>query len=522
MKNKDEKNTMTESPDVIMGEVLPDEKADGKKKQLVPRKSDNVAFGSFITKSNDLIQRTKYSLPRNEQKILFMMLSKIDQRHDMDASKYYTISFDDFAKLTGVNALDSGYANYLRKTIENLENRMFWVPLGNDQYKTMSWVNRGSIVDMKKKTISMRFNPDIWKDIAQLTSNYTSYSIEYLLTMQSTYSMRIYEIVLSYDNGTREYNYTNGVIFEPVTEAVLRKFPDKQNKLKGYKYKVFDMEEFKGMLSMPSKDEILRSKKSRKTESSSEPKFSREKTVSEKYKVFSDFEKNILAPVKAEINEMTDLWFDYEPVRRKGVRKYEFLYIFIKYKTKEEMKKVRAFHEERQNLETEVGRKRKSRRVVSLETLEQYNLPLSEAVMSMSYNMARNEVKAKAQYQDYEEKLTPEERNVFTDVFTIVGKILTSTRNPEHNREAFNALNRIIKDNNGLKSWTFGIATRYKSLLDADGGTKTANYYRKVIFNDLIESSATTIALGERAIKAHENGLNKLIDFTTTFDDINE
>ena len=107
---------MTESPDVIIGEVLPDEKADGKKKQLVPRKSDNVAFGSFITKSNDLIQRTKYSLPRNEQKILFMMLSKIDQRHDMDASKYYTISFDDFAKLTGVNALDSGYANYLRKT----------------------------------------------------------------------------------------------------------------------------------------------------------------------------------------------------------------------------------------------------------------------------------------------------------------------------------------------------------------------------------------------------------------------
>lgn len=36
---------------------------------------------------------------------------------------------------------------------------------------------------------------------------------------------------------------------------------------------------------------------------------------------------------------MTDLWFDYEPVRRKGVRKYEFLYIFIKYKTKEEMKR---------------------------------------------------------------------------------------------------------------------------------------------------------------------------------------
>ena len=178
---------------------------------------------------------------------------------------------------------------------------------------------------------------------------------------------------------------------------------------------MFDMEEFKGMLSMPSKDEINRNKRKGKSKSNSdsEPKFSREKTVAEKYPVFSDFEKNVLAPVKTEINEMTDLWFDYEPVRRPGVRKYEFLYIFIKYKTAEEMKKVRAFHEEHQNFESEIGRKpRKSRRTVSEETLRQFNLPLSEAVLSMSYLSARNEVKAKAQYQDYEEKLSAEERNI--------------------------------------------------------------------------------------------------------------
>ena len=514
---------MTESTDVIIGEVLPDEKADGKKKQLVPRKSDNVAFGSFITKSNDLIQRTKYSLPRNEQKILFMMLSKIDQRHDMDASKYYTISFDDFAKLTGVNALDSGYANYLRKTIENLENRMFWVPLGNDQYKTMSWVNRGSIVDMKKKTISMRFNPDIWKDIAQLTSNYTSYSIEYLLMMQSTYSMRIYEIILSYDNGNRDYSYNNGLIFEPVTEEILRKFPDKRSELVGYKYKMFDIEEFKGMLSMPSKDEINRSQNRKKTknDTSSEPKFSREKTVAEKYKVFSDFEKNVLAPVKNEINEMTDLWFDYVPVRKRGVRKYEYLYIFIKYKNAEEMKKVRAFHEEHQNFESEVARKpRKARRVVSDETLEQYNLPLSDSVLGMSYRLARNEVKAKAQYQDYEEKLSAKERNIFNDVFTILGRILTNTKNQDQAEEALVALNRIIKDNNGLKTWAFGICSKYKHMLEADGGTKSAHYYRKVIFNDLVENSAATIAFGEQSLAALESGTAPKTNYLAMFDDV--
>lgn len=86
------------------------------------------------------------------------------------------------------------------------------------------------------------------------------------------------------------------------------------------------MEEFKGMLSMPTRDEINRSKG--KSRDSSAQKFSRDKPLTEKYKVFSDFEKNVLAMVKSEINEMTDLWFDYEPVRRRGVRKYEFLLYF--------------------------------------------------------------------------------------------------------------------------------------------------------------------------------------------------
>lgn len=76
--------------------------------------------------------------------------------------------------------------------------------------------------------------------------------------MQSTYSMRVYEIILSYDNRKPEViPITMGLIFEPVTEEVLQKFPNKREELKGFKYKRFDMEEFKGMLSMPTRDETI-------------------------------------------------------------------------------------------------------------------------------------------------------------------------------------------------------------------------------------------------------------------------
>ena len=105
--------------------------------------------------------------------------------------------------------------------------------------------------------------------------------------------------------------------------------------------------------------------------------------------------------VKKEINEMTDLWFDYEPVRRRGVRKITNFSIFLfKYKNREEMKNVRAFHQEHKGADTEIGRKpRKRRSTVSKETLEQYNQPLAESILTTTYRLARNELEAKAQYQ---------------------------------------------------------------------------------------------------------------------------
>lgn len=91
-----------ENTEAIVGEVLSDEEAKEKKAAIEKRELMPYGMGPTVTKSNNLIQRTKYSLPRTEQKLLFLLMSKIDQKHDLDASKVYSISFQEFAKLTGV------------------------------------------------------------------------------------------------------------------------------------------------------------------------------------------------------------------------------------------------------------------------------------------------------------------------------------------------------------------------------------------------------------------------------------
>ena len=98
-------SSIDENEESLVGEVLSDDEVREKKQAIAKWQHSPVGFGSYITKSNDLIQRTKYSLPRNEQKVLFMLMSKIDQKNDKDASKYYSITFNDFAKLTGVRTV---------------------------------------------------------------------------------------------------------------------------------------------------------------------------------------------------------------------------------------------------------------------------------------------------------------------------------------------------------------------------------------------------------------------------------
>lgn len=96
------KPTSEENAEAVVGEVLTDAEAKEKKAAITKRELMPYGMGQTVTKSNELIQRTKYSLPRTEQKLLFLLMSKIDQKRDLDASKYYTITFQEFAKLTGV------------------------------------------------------------------------------------------------------------------------------------------------------------------------------------------------------------------------------------------------------------------------------------------------------------------------------------------------------------------------------------------------------------------------------------
>ena len=324
----------------------------------------------------------------------------------------------------------------------------------------------------RDKQIRVRFNPEILPYLSQLKSNYTSYNVEYLLTMNSTYSMRFYEILLSYDNGDTDYGYTNGLVFQPVTKEILDRFPDKAQDIRGFKYKVFDIQELKEQLSPPPEKR----------------KKDKEKPLTEKYSNFHDFERYVLTKARDEINQMTDLWFDYIPVRIRGGRKYERLYLFIRYKSAQEMDAVRQLHAQKSARNEEVPRRRRTRKTTEPErsaAAVSVTEPLGDELFTMTVTRAVRVLESRARSQTLQEKISPELYSAVSSVLVYTARLLTNTNSEKRAKQAQetrDALNRILAQQHDLTCWALGMA-RMMLTKKEHGQLKSPQYNATIVYN---------------------------------------
>ena len=94
----------------------------------------------YVAKSNDLIQRTRYSLPINQQKMLLYMISRIKPQ---DApSQVFTFSIPDFCQVAGINLDDSGtYYTALKQQIQQLADSSAWIRTDEGKEALFRWID---------------------------------------------------------------------------------------------------------------------------------------------------------------------------------------------------------------------------------------------------------------------------------------------------------------------------------------------------------------------------------------------
>lgn len=147
-----------------------------------------------VTKSNELIQKSRFDLSLQQQKIVLYLISKITPYDD--DFKLYTFSIREFCRICGLDADNGGNYALLKEQLKEIRDKSIWVRLPDGRETTVAWIEK-PYLDDGGGMIQIRLDNDMKPYLLQLKENFTSYELVYTLHFKSKYTIRLYELIKS-------------------------------------------------------------------------------------------------------------------------------------------------------------------------------------------------------------------------------------------------------------------------------------------------------------------------------------
>lgn len=204
-----------------------------------------------VIKANTLIQRSRFSLSAQQQKIVLFIISQIEPYDE--EFKLYEFKITEFCKVCGIEPKGDIYS-LLKNQIKAISDKSLWIELENGEETLVRWIEK-PYIDKKSGTIKIKIDEDMKPYLLQLKERFTEYDLIYTLNFKSKYSIRLYE-------------YLKSIHYR---------------KLKPY------------------------------TQTLSIDKF--QKMLDSTYEEFKDFHTRVLKPAQKEINTFSDITFEYELIK---------------------------------------------------------------------------------------------------------------------------------------------------------------------------------------------------------------
>jgi len=147
----------------------------------------------LIVKSNYLVN-AEYNLSPIEMKIIYLMAMQV-KKGDEDF-KTYRMRIRDFQEIVGVDS-DALYVR-MEEIVQRLMKRIVRVRHENGDLDQFPFLARASHKN-KKGIIELKFAPDLKPHLLDLKERFTSFYDYNVLSLKSTHSMRIYELMKQYE-----------------------------------------------------------------------------------------------------------------------------------------------------------------------------------------------------------------------------------------------------------------------------------------------------------------------------------
>lgn len=149
----------------------------------------------YVVKSNDLIQRSRFKLNLQQQKMVLYIVSQI-KKDDTDLQTY-TFQIADFCRVCGLNSIGGTNYQLLKEALEELKTKTLWIQQDEDSEILVSWLGPAT-VHRKGGTVDLGLDPALKPYLLNLQSRFTRFQLEKVLSLRRKYSPRLYEILKSY------------------------------------------------------------------------------------------------------------------------------------------------------------------------------------------------------------------------------------------------------------------------------------------------------------------------------------
>jgi len=153
-----------------------------------------------VVKSNDMIQKSRFHLSAQEQKIILYLISKI--RPDDKNFEFQEFNIADFCKVCGINHGSGKNYKDVREIIKTLGDKSTWILCENGVERLFRWISYAEI-HRNSGLIRIRMQEDMKPFLLELHEKFTQYDLIYTIAMKSQYSIRLYEILKSYEYRSR-------------------------------------------------------------------------------------------------------------------------------------------------------------------------------------------------------------------------------------------------------------------------------------------------------------------------------
>jgi plasmid replication initiation protein len=154
-----------------------------------------------VTKSNALIDAS-YKLNVQAQKLVLACLAKVDPRREIP--KEMTMTALEFSELMGVpNAHRELYL-----AVDSLFESSMKIRDGNDDIE-VRWIQKKSRKIKGSGSITIIWSDDVLKYISSLQSRFTSYKLRHIAELQSSHSIRLYELLMKFNSTGERVIYLN-------------------------------------------------------------------------------------------------------------------------------------------------------------------------------------------------------------------------------------------------------------------------------------------------------------------------